>query len=66
MSSLKNFGIDKVIEKVIKEVAPKFFAEGANAFADKIAPTASNLLRNKSSEGGKLMSAIREARKLKK
>ena len=66
MSALKSFGIDKVIEKVIKEVGPKFFAEGANAFADKIAPTASKLLRDKSPEGGKLMSAIREARNLKK
>lgn len=66
MSALKNFGIEKVIENVIKEVGPKFFAEGANAFADKISPTASELLRNKSPEGGKLMSIIREARKLRK
>lgn len=66
MSALKNFGIDKVIEKVIKEVGPKFFAEGANAFADKIAPTASKLLKEGSPEGGKLMGAIKEARKLRK
>ena len=66
MNALKNFGFDKIIENVIKDVAPKFFAEGANAFADKIAPTASKLLRDGSPEGAKLMSAIREARNLRK
>lgn len=71
MNALKNFGFDQVINKVIKEVGPKFFAEGANAMADKVSPIAHDLFRNGASkatrsEGAKLMCAIKEARKLRK
>lgn len=66
MSALKNFGLDKLIENVVKEIGPKFFAEGANAVADKMAPHAAKLLKNGVAEGGKMMNVIKEVRKLKR
>lgn len=66
MSALKNPKTNNVIEKIFKEIGRRFFAEGANALADKIGSTSSSLLRKGTSEGGKLMSEIKKARKLKK
>lgn len=75
MAALKNVGIDKLFEKLIgnekkksfaegvKAAAPIFFAKGENSLADKISPSASKLLRNGSSEGGKIMSEIKKVRK---
>lgn len=66
MGALKNFGIDNIAKKATKGLGRIFFSAGANAMADKISPSASKLLRNGSSEGGKIMNAIKQARKLSK
>lgn len=75
MKALKNLGIDKLLENVLKK---KDFAEGftigraiglvqgANAVADKMSPIVAKLLRNGSPEGGQLMNIIKEVRKLGK
>lgn len=63
--SAKKLGFDKHLEKLIKDVGSRFFAEGANVVADEIAPIASDLLRKGSSEGGKLMNTVKKTRKLK-
>ena len=75
MKALKNLGIDKLLENVLKkkDFAEGFsiglaigFVHGVNDFANKIAPLASKLLRNGSPEGGQLMNIIKEVRKLGK